>query len=625
MKYFRKYFLFFTLALLGAYGCSSQLIYLKDVDQETVYENRITSALSSNNYSAKTSAVLHRYALKEAYNKNPEDTILKLKKITLTDKRQDILFAISELCFLLAKKDEGSWFFKSKFEPADTYLAAVITSYMYLLGGEKQEVSSPFSPNFRLACDIHNFALAKAFTGKNGALKVNSCERVTPIGKINIITDFAKSEFDKPEFEMFVPVNRFNVKGFQVMNIVHGLGIPFIAVKKEREKKPFQLAGCGTLLLRIDPPPASLPSNGEPIEGRLFIISTDKHKTIKIAGNLYPIQSDFSTPIAYSIKNPDVWALGTNVFFSGISPIKTDIYPVEPYDPEKIPLLFIHGTMSSPIYWSEMWNTLRADPLIRRHYQFWFYFYDSGKSMAFSAADLRDKLKEDIQKCSKEGPVKDVVVVGHSQGGLLAKMLVTDTGEKLFTAASGKTFENSGLKPADLEFVKKYSVYEHIPEIHSVIFISTPHRGSFLASSLARRLARMFISFPDKAINLQQTIDRIEDYMNTPFPLRGEMPTSLDSMAPDNPILNSLADIPVAPSVHAHSIIPIDGDEKPPEGDDGVVEYKSAHIDYVESEFVLRCDHSAQLNPLAIEEVRRILIEHLKRMNQIDNNGKKTQ
>jgi pimeloyl-ACP methyl ester carboxylesterase len=275
--------------------------------------------------------------------------------------------------------------------------------------------------------------------------------------------------------------------------------------------------------------------------------------------------------------------------------------------------------MSSPIYWSEMWNTLRADPRIRRHYQFWFYFYDSGKSLAFSAADLRDKLKEDIQKCSKEGPVKDVVVVGHSQGGLLAKMLVTDTGEKLFTAASGKTFETSGLEPEDLAFVKKYSVYEHIPQIHRVIFISTPHRGSFLASSLARRVARMFITFPEKAMNLQQTIDRIEDYMNTPSPLRGEMPTSLDSMAPDNPILNALADMPVAPGVHAHSIIPIDGDETPPEGDDGVVEYKSAHVDYVESEFILRCDHSAQVNPLAIEEVRRILIEHLKSRNLLIN------
>lgn len=614
MKYCKWHLLFFSLLLLLFYGCSSQLIHIKDVDQETAYDDIITSALSSTDYSKKTAAVLNRYALKDAYNKNPEDTIAKLKKMSLTDNRQDIFFALSEMCFLLAKRNERAWFSSGKFEPADTYLASAMTSYLYLTGGGSGDLVNPFSPNFRLACDMHNFALAKAFTGNKGNLDLNSCERITPIGKIQIITDFVKSDFDKPEFEMFIPAIKYKVKGFQVQNTVHGLGVPFIAVKEEREKKPFQLAGTGTLFLRIEPSPISLPAgDNTDFTGRLFVIATDKHKSVKVAGKLYPLQADFTTPIAYSLKNPEVWDLGTSVFFSGISPVKTDIYPVEPYDPEKIPLLFVHGTMSSPIYWSEMWNSLRSDPVIRKNYQFWFYFYDSSKTMLISSADLRDRLREEIQDQAKNGtPIKDVVVVGHSQGGLLTKLLVTETGEKLFTAICGKTFETCKLKKEDLEFVKRFVVYDPIPEIHTVVFISTPHRGSFMASSLARRLARMFITFPEKAINLQRTIDRINDYMNTPPALRDQIPTSIDSMSPDNPVLMSLVDIPVAPGVHAHSIIPIDGDETPPEGDDGVVEYKSAHIDYVDSEFVLRCDHSAQLNPLAIEEVRRILREHLR-------------
>jgi len=46
--------------------------------------------------------------------------------------------------------------------------------------------------------------------------------------------------------------------------------------------------------------------------------------------------------------------------------------------------------------------------------------------------------------------------------------------------------------------------------------------------------------------------------------------------------------------------------------DDGVVEYSSAHIEPVDSEFVVRhCNHSAQMNPRAIEEVRRILHANL--------------
>ena len=73
-----------------------------------------------------------------------------------------------------------------------------------------------------------------------------------------------------------------------------------------------------------------------------------------------------------------------------------------------------------------------------------------------------------------------------------------------------------------------------------------------------------------------------------------------------------LADIPIEPGVTSHSIIAIKGDGDPMEGDDGVVEYKSAHLDGVASEFIVRSEHSCQENPFTIEEVRRILLEHLK-------------
>ena len=53
------------------------------------------------------------------------------------------------------------------------------------------------------------------------------------------------------------------------------------------------------------------------------------------------------------------------------------------------------------------------------------------------------------------------------------------------------------------------------------------------------------------------------------------------------------------------------GNDQPPNGADGVVKYTSAHVDYAESEFIVRSGHSCQDNPLTIEEVRRILLENL--------------
>ena len=93
--------------------------------------------------------------------------------------------------------------------------------------------------------------------------------------------------------------------------------------------------------------------------------------------------------------------------------------------------------------------------------------------------------------------------------------------------------------------------------------------------------------------------------------MRKGVPSSLAGMDTDNPFMLTLADIPVAPGIKCNSIIAIQGDDQPPKGSDGVVEYTSAHVDYAESEFIVRSGHSCQDNPLTIEEVRRILLENL--------------
>jgi hypothetical protein len=96
--------------------------------------------------------------------------------------------------------------------------------------------------------------------------------------------------------------------------------------------------------------------------------------------------------------------------------------------------------------------------------------------------------------------------------------------------------------------------------------------------------------------------------------LGGRMPTSLDGMSPKNPGLLAMADIPVVPGVKVNSIVAIDGDEQPPKGKDGVVAYTSAHVNYAESELIVRSYHTCLDNPATIEEVRRILREHLKEL-----------
>ena len=160
-------------------------------------------------------------------------------------------------------------------------------------------------------------------------------------------------------------------------------------------------------------------------------------------------------------------------------------------------------------------------------------------------------------------------------------------------------------------WLRRLLFLEPLPFVSRVIFISTPHHGSYLASSLARRLAAKLMSLPSATMSVARDAASSAKATRAERLLSGRLPTSLDSMSPNNPVLLALADIPVAPTIKAHSIIPVKGDGDFQQGRDGVVAYPSAHVDYVESELVVRGPHSCQSLPATIEEVRRILHQHL--------------
>jgi len=153
---------------------------------------------------------------------------------------------------------------------------------------------------------------------------------------------------------------------------------------------------------------------------------------------------------------------------------------------------------------------------------------------------------------------------------------------------------------------------EPLPFVRRVIFISTPHRGSYRLSSFARELGDKLMSLPRTTVNATRDAANFVKGASAQRLLRGHLPSSLDSMSPKNPGLLALADIPVSPSITAHSIISIQGDDQPRKGGDGVVKYTSAHVDYAESEFIVRSFHTCLNQPSTIQEVRRILNEHLR-------------
>ena len=174
-------------------------------------------------------------------------------------------------------------------------------------------------------------------------------------------------------------------------------------------------------------------------------------------------------------------------------------------------------------------------------------------------------------------------------------------------AVSRKPLDELRLSDETRELLRRGLFVEPLPEVSRVVFIATPHRGSYLAASeWIANLLRRLTTLPFQLTTLSLDLARNLDAARSPF-----LPTAVDNMSPRHPFILGLQQIPVAPSIKAHSIIAVKGSGPAEQGNDGVVAYESAHIDEVESELVVRSPHSCQGNPHTIEEVRRILWLHV--------------
>jgi hypothetical protein len=262
-----------------------------------------------------------------------------------------------------------------------------------------------------------------------------------------------------------------------------------------------------------------------------------------------------------------------------------------------------------------MFNTLRADPLIRKHFQFWFYQYNSSNMILYSAAELRDIITEtvkDLDPQHLDRAFEKMVMIGHSQGGLLAKLSSVNPEDSLWQAVSANNFDELEVSPKIKDLLRQMIFFKPLPFVKRVVFIATPHRGSFLAEGWLRSIFNKIISQPRTTVNQSPEYwQKATAPLQLPKRMRDRIPSSLDGMSTDNPVLQTLAALPLASGVTGHSIIAIKPGMEVKTGNDGVVEYSSAHLDGMESEYLVRSGHSCQDHPFTIEEVRRILLRHL--------------
>ena len=601
-------------------GCVTP-IGVRQVSPRDSYQNLMANPLTEGVASNATNIVLRRFDLARKYEDKPAGVIDYLHGQALHDDRRDTLYALAELSYLYGERLVQSLESADQALAPDYFLLASVYAYHFLLDERSEPPPNAFDPRTRTACDLYNIALWRGLaTGQDGALNLVAAARRLPVGSLAITVDLSRFPWALEDFERFEPVDKYEIRGISIRNRSKGIGSALIGVKKAGKESPFPQALPFSLFLRIDGDLSQLTA-GTATALLEFYSAYDENR-LEVKDRRPPLETDTTTPMAYVLETSKIWDFGLGAFLGKeFQSIPNGLFLSQPYQSGRIPVVFVHGTFSNPAWWAEMLNTLRGDPVLRQKFQFWAFMYNSSAPIVVSAADLRDALRDKVAQLDPEGKdpaLREMVVVGHSQGGVLTKLTATDTGDSLVRTLMGKDLEMLGLSEEQETAVRRFLVVKPVPAVKRVVFIATPHRGSILSKNYVRTLIKNIVTLPARIV--KTTFSLHELFTDDVKRLLGssKVPTSIDGMSPDNPVLKTLAETPLAAGVIGHSIIAVEGDGDPKAGDDGVVAYASAHLDGMQSEFIVRSGHSCQEHPFTIEEVRRILLVHLAGLAELD-------
>lgn len=602
-----------VLNLVALVGCGPPL-RVQAVAPERFYRDQVRNVLSGDDMSELTRTALRRHDLLETYDYDPKGAIATLREEVLRDSASDNdFFALAELSLLYAKENDS---------PSD-YLAAALYAYAFLFPTDPKRRPASFDPRGRAACDLYNHALGQALrTLKNESVEPRGGKFPLPFGDIDVAFDPASLDFLGFQLKDLDLVSELEIDGLRNRYRQPGLGVPLSARPSPPDGKYRDDALIGpnsrvpvTAILRLNRPRAQLATGH--VKARLDLFATDLVRTVRIGDQELPLEAEPTAVLASTLAASRFWEIELSMFLGNALPFATNpsfLRALVPYTPGKIPVVFVHGTASSPGRWGDMVNDLWDDPRIREHYQFWFFSYDSGNPIVYSAYRLRKLLRDQVAALDPEGrdsALQQMVVIGHSQGGLLTKMTAIDSGDRFWRNSSRKPFSEAKISAESRALLSEALFVKPLPFVKRVIFLATPHHGSFLASpELLRRVVAKLVRLPTDLLNVSVELTGVlsdnDTYMSQEW-----LPTSIDNMTPGHPFIRALSQTEIDPGIAAHSVIGVTQTGDMTEGDDGVVAYRSAHIDGVESELVVRSGHSMQSNPNVVAEVRRILLKHL--------------
>lgn len=581
-----------------------------------VHRSLTQNVLSTGILSAGSRNLLRRANLLALYESDPVAALeggheLLRERVTHNERRQLLAAAAVALA-------EASFLYASHSGDRRYFLAAAIYAWAYLFPEEPH--TDPLDPRLRLAADLYNRALTLGVLPSDGSdIELQGGSFELPFGVVNVHFDESQLRWGARRFTGFASVSDLTVRGMRNRYRDAGLGAPFAAATdsprgkgKESDLVHKEVRVPVALLLVFERTPDAMQTGV--FEARLEVHPGTGPREVEIYGRRVALEMEPTATLALMMTETAPWRREIRGFFQGdLARTRQGIASMAPHQPGRIPVVLVHGTASSAATWANLLNDLSTDRSLSAAYEFWLFTYNTGAPVAYSAWQLRQAIDHMIETLDPDGDdpgLRHAVVIGHSQGGLLTKLMTVHSGGVFWAGLSDRPLDELDISEESREVIKGSLFVDPHPAVRRVVFIATPHRGSFLAATAPARWLGRFVRSPANVV--QVVTDVVTSDPDAAAVRRiDDVDGALGNMSPTSPFLEQLVALPVAPEIEAHSIIPMSKLGPKEDGSDGVVQYESAHLAEVRSEVIVESGHSCLSHPDVISEVGRILRAHL--------------
>ena len=591
--------------------------------------------------SQRTALLLRRYDLEQANLRSPDQVILWLHQLTQNQPSLEEVHALAELA---EKQARWSTSMGDTTRATRMYSTAIIHAYQFLFDSDLNIARNAYDPQFRSICDIYNRSLEALLRqilidekfGHGYEAVLGTTEQGVQL-KVQV-----DGRWKDQSFERFELVSDYEVSGFENEYRTYGLGAPLIAVRKSgleeddalEKHYPPELTIPLTAFLHLQPRDeadlVTADGNAGPdqhkIQTAVLTLYDPLEKTYARAENTtVPLESNITTPLAYGLKNPLVnkGLLATaSLLDAEFAPEAYGMFMVEPYDPKKIPVVMVHGLWDGPATWAHMINDLAATRELHDNYQFWFYSYPTAQPFWVSA----NKFRKDLQAIRAEvdpqraNPAMDeMVLVGHSMGGLISTLQTIDSGDRFWNIVSDRPIDQLQGDSETVAALREMFYFKANPSIKNLITLATPFQGSDFANRATQWLSQRLITLPTLITNdFERLALQNSDILRDPYFLTRS--NSIDSLATSNPMFKAIAESELPKRLSFHNIVGrldkkgVFHRQAAEDSDvgDGVVALSSGVNKRAMSQVFVAAEHSTlHQHPGSILEVRRLLLEQL--------------